>query len=71
MNPILSMLSGKKNNQSIISNFKNFINGKNPDALFDELYKNNIDFKNFIDSNKGKTPQQVAKENGVDLTKAL
>jgi len=40
--------------------------GKNPDTMFAELYNNNPQFKQFVDANKGKSPEQIAQENGID-----
>lgn len=42
------------------------LEGKNPDTVFNELMKNNPQFKNFIESNRGKSPEDIARENGID-----
>lgn len=39
---------------------------KNPDAFYQKMIVNNPQFAKFIEDNKGKTPEQIAKENGVD-----
>ena len=68
MNPILAMLQKPQTNNllSQISQIKNMMAGKNPDTMFAELYNNNPQFKQFVDANKGKTPEQIAQENGID-----
>jgi signal-transduction protein with cAMP-binding, CBS, and nucleotidyltransferase domain len=47
------------------------LNGKNPDELFKQLMQNNPQFRQFYEANKDKTPEQIAKENGIDLTNFL
>ena len=39
---------------------------KNPDAFYQKLISTNPQFAKFIQDNKGKTPEQIAKENNVD-----
>lgn len=69
MNPILSMLQNSNGNLlSQIAQIKNMLDGKNPDAVFNELMKNNPQFRNFIESNRGKSPEDIARENGIDPT---
>ena len=53
---------------SQIAQIKNMLDGKNPDAVFSELMKNNPQFRNFIESNRGKSPEDIARENGIDPT---
>lgn len=43
------------------------IMGGNPQAVYDDLMRNNPQFQQFMQQNKGKTPEQVARENGIDL----
>ena len=73
MNPILSLLnnSNSQNLLSQIQSINNMLNGKNPDELFTQLTQNNPQFRQFYEANKNKTPEQIAKENGIDLTKLL
>lgn len=69
MNPILAMLQKPQTNNllSQISQIKNMVAGKNPDAMFSDLYNNNPQFRQFVDANKGKSPEQIAQENGIDI----
>lgn len=43
----------------------------NGEQIFNSLMQNNPQFRAFMEQNKGKTPEQVAKENGVDLNAYL
>lgn len=65
-NPILQALNVAKNLNSAAAMFQNLKNG-NPDALFNTMYNSNPEFRRFVDANKGKSPEQIAQENGVDL----
>ena len=69
MNPIVSMLNNS-NNQNLLSqinSIKNMLTGKNPDEYFNELMQKNPQFRQFVESNRGKTPEQIASENGIDI----
>ncbi|MCQ2465731.1 MAG: hypothetical protein MJ095_09125 [Oscillospiraceae bacterium] len=44
------------------------ISGKNPDELYNELMKNNQQFREFVQNNQGKSAEQIARENGIDLS---
>lgn len=37
-------------------------------AVFDQMYRSNPQFKQFADSMRGKTPDQAFKENGLDFS---
>lgn len=39
----------------------------NPNAMYQQLMRNNPQFRNFVNSNQGKTPEQIAQEHGVDM----
>lgn len=43
------------------------LTGKNPDEYFNELMQKNPQFRQFVESNRGKTPEQIASENGIDI----
>ena len=38
----------------------------NPDKVAQLLMRKNPQFANFVQANRGKTPQQIARENGID-----
>ena len=60
--------SASGNLLSRVLQIKNMLEGKNPDAVFDEMMQNNPDFRKFVESNRGKSPEQIARENGIDPT---
>lgn len=41
---------------------------KNPQAMAQNLMQQNPQFKEFVTQNQGKSPDQIAKENGLDLS---
>ena len=44
-----------------------FIRGiRDPQKMFDRMYKENPQFRDFANSMKGKTPEEAFKENGFD-----
>ena len=70
-NPILQMLSKQnRDNQNtptnLISQIKGLMNGS-PAALFAMMMQNNPEFAKFVQENKGKTPEQIAKQYGIDM----
>lgn len=40
---------------------------KDPAGLYKELLQSNPQFKRFIENSKGKTKEEIARENGIDL----
>lgn len=51
---------------SQISSIKNMLEGKNADELYNNMLQNNPQFKAFVEQNKGKSIEQIAKENGIN-----
>lgn len=68
-NPILSRLNSSPLNGRLqqIANLKQMINGKNPNAVMNAMMQNNPKFREFVNANKGKSAEQIARENGIDL----
>lgn len=60
--------SNSGNLLSQIVQIKNMLEGKNTDEVFDDMMKNNPQFRQFVESNRGKSPEQIARENGIDPT---
>ena len=52
-----------------ISQINNLLTGKDPDKIYESLLQNNPQFRKFVEDNRGKTPEQIASENGLDLNK--
>lgn len=38
-----------------------------PEAVFGALMGSNPRFRRFVEQNRGKSPEQIARENGIDL----
>ena len=51
---------------NLISQIKGLVNGS-PAALFSMMMQNNPEFAKFVQENKGKTPEQIAKQYGIDM----
>lgn len=67
MNPLFSNNTSPQNNMAQISNIVKMLKSGNPEQIAMSLMQKNPQFKAFMDSNKGKTPQQVAQEMGIDF----
>lgn len=69
MNPILQSLATKRmSNQNNIMGLVASLKNGNPDAMFAQMMNTNPQFKAFVENNKGKTPEQIARENGIDTS---
>lgn len=42
--------------------------GGNPQAVFDQMYSSNPEFRDFANSMRGKSPEQAFKEKGYDYS---
>lgn len=60
------MSQNQPNILSQINQIKNMMAGKNPDAMLNDMYRSNPQFKEFVDRNRGKTVQQIAQEYGIN-----
>lgn len=45
---------------------KQMMQGKAPGAVYEMMMKSNPQFASFVNANRGKTPEQIARENGID-----
>lgn len=61
-NPILQNM----NRPSKITNLMQLIKG-DPNGMYENMIKTNPQFAQFVRENKGKTPEQIARENGIDF----
>lgn len=41
--------------------------GGGPEAFARQMMESNPSFKSFVEANQGKTPEQIAQENGIDF----
>ena len=70
MNPLMMAMQGTSspvNQMGKIANVVKMLRSGNPDMIAQQMMQSNPQFRQFIESNKGKTPEQVAREHGVDF----
>ena len=72
-NPILQALANAQNSlMGKAMAIKCLMQGKTPEAAYNYLAQSNPKFKsefdNFLRQNQGKTPEQIAKENNIDIS---
>lgn len=49
-----------------VNNIKKIMSGKDPNAIMAMLTRQNPQFAQFVQANQGKSPEQIANENGLD-----
>lgn len=64
VNPILQMLN-RNNGANNPLGFLNAIN--NPQAMFNNMMQSNPKFRDFVNQNQGRTPEQIAQAYGIDF----
>jgi len=69
-NPILSLLNRNYQTMTNLVNLKNMASG-NPQQMAQSLLNSNPQFRQFVEQNKGKTPQQIASDYGIDYNSLL
>jgi len=52
---------------NVLYTVRQLTGGMSPDQALDNLKQSNPKFKEFMDQNAGKTPEEIAKENGIDI----
>ena len=69
MNPLMASI-GPMNNMrqmmQMVNGIKQMMNGQNPDTVMKLVAQKNPQFDRFLRDNHGKSPQQIAKEYGLD-----
>lgn len=63
MNPLFQSMNQKPDISGLLALLKN----GNPEMIAMQMMQSNPRFAAFMQQNQGKTPEQVAKENGLDL----
>lgn len=73
MNPLIQSMGVTPTNPSVpnLGNIIRMLKSGNPEQMAANLMQNNPQFKAFVESNKGKTPEQVAQEHGVNLSEIM
>lgn len=67
MNPLLNAMNGNRGNNGL-AQILSMLKSGNPEQIAQNLIQRNPQFKEFMEANKGKTPEQVARENGIDFS---
>lgn len=57
----------QQNPLQMLNSIKALANG-NPQAMFNQMLNTNPQFAKFVNENKGLSPEQIAKNYGVDLS---
>ena len=66
MNPILQQMMPKNNMLNQLRGLKQMLGG-NPQAMYDKMLRENPQFKSFVEANQNKSPEQIAKDYGIDF----
>ena len=70
MNPLFqAMNGGNMGKMQQIAGVMQMLKSGNPEQIAQQMMQSNPQFRQFMEQNKGKTPEQVAKENGIDLSR--
>lgn len=70
MNPLMMAMQGANkpmNKMGQVANLVKMLKSGNPDQIAQQMMQSNPQFRQFVEANRGKTPEQVAREHGIDL----
>ena len=70
MNPLMMAMQGANNpinKMRQVANLMKMLRSGNPEQIAQQMMQSNPQFRQFMEANKGKTPEQVAQEHGIDL----
>lgn len=71
MNPLMMAMQGAStptNKIGQVASLMKMLQSGNPEQAFQQMMQQNPQFRQFVEQNKGKTPEQVAREHGIDLS---
>lgn len=68
MNPLMKPVGNQAGGGMNAFKVMQMLRGRNPQEVFNQMMQSNPQFRQFVESNKGKSPEQVAQEHGVDLS---
>lgn len=71
MNPLMMAMNGNNNKMAQTMQVMKMLRSGNPEQIAQQMMQNNPQFRKFVEANKGKSPQQVAQENGIDLNQFI
>lgn len=70
MNPLMMAMQGANspmNRMGQVANVLKMLRSGNPEQIAQQMMQSNPQFRQFVEANRGKTPEQVAREHGIDL----
>ena len=67
MNPLMMAMQGGNNKMAQVMQVMKMLRSGNPEQIAQQMMQNNPQFRQFVEANRGKTPEQVAREHGIDL----
>lgn len=70
MNPLMMAIQSANspmNKMGQVANLMKMLRTGNPEQIAQQMMQNNPQFRQFVEANRGKTPEQVAREHGIDL----
>lgn len=62
-----SIFGPRQGGNSILAAVSQLRSMGDPQAVYDQMYQSNPQFRQFADSMSGKTPEQAFRENGLDF----
>lgn len=66
MNPLMSSMNNMQQMMQMVGSIKQMMIGQNPDAVMKLFAQRNPQFAQFMKENQGKSPEQIAKDYGLD-----
>ena len=70
-NPLMQSMGFQSGGMPSLANIFSMLKSSNPEQIAMSLMQRNPQFKAFIDSNKGKSPEQVAQQYGIDIDQIM
>ena len=75
MNPLMQAMQGANNpinsKMGQVANLMKMLRSGNPEQMAQQMMMSNPQFKAFMDANQGKSPEQVAREHGIDFNQIM
>ena len=69
-NPLMGVMGGgpTSNSMARLMNIARMVKNGNPEQIAQSLMQQNPQFRQFVEANRGKSPEQVAQEHGFNLS---
>lgn len=74
MNPLMMAMQGANpmnGKMGQVANVIKMLRSGNPEQIARQMMTQNPQFKAFMEANQGKSPEQVAREHGMDMKKIM